>query len=177
MKNINKLTFCAIIAALAVVFMLLSYFPYLTYAIPALSGLFIMVTVIEINAKWATLAYVTAAAVLIISPADIESKALFICFFGFYPILKALIERLRKPFFEWPLKILIFNIALALIYIAFTKLTSVSLDDFGVLGEYGAVVLLGLGNITFIVYDIAVSRVAMFYMFKLHNKIKKLLGN
>ena len=38
-------------AALATAFMLLSYFPYLTYAIPAVAGLFVMVTVIETNYK------------------------------------------------------------------------------------------------------------------------------
>lgn len=177
MKNVNKLTFCAVIAALAVTFMLLSYFPYLTYAIPALSGLFIMITVIEIGAKWAVLSYATAAAVLLISPADIESKALFICFFGFYPILKAVIEKIRKPLIEWPVKILIFALALGVIYIAFTKLTNVSLEEFGVLGQYGAVILLVLGTLVFVVYDIAVSRMAMFYMSTIHNKIKKLLGN
>ena len=33
--------------------MLLSYFPYLTYAVPAVAGLLIMITVIEAGYKWA----------------------------------------------------------------------------------------------------------------------------
>ena len=39
MKNTSKITFSAIMSALAVVIMLISYFPYLTYAIPAIAGL------------------------------------------------------------------------------------------------------------------------------------------
>lgn len=175
MKNVNKLTFCAVIAALAVVFMLLSYFPYLTYAIPALSGLFVMITVIEIGAKWAVLSYATAAAVLLISPADIESKTLFICFFGFYPILKAVVEKIRKPAIEWIIKFVIFNAVIVLLYFIFTKFIGFSLEEFAFLGKYGAVIFLALLNLTFGVYDIAISRVSTFYMFRLHSKIKKLL--
>ena len=52
MKNSKKITFSAIMAALATVIMLVSYFPYLTYAVPAIAGLCIMVVVIEINKKW-----------------------------------------------------------------------------------------------------------------------------
>ena len=41
--------------------MLLSYFPYLTYAVPAVAGLFIMVAVIEAGYKWALGAYAAAS--------------------------------------------------------------------------------------------------------------------
>ena len=61
MKKNSKLTLSAMMAALASVFMLLSYFPYLTYAIPALAGLFIMVIVIEIDCKWAIGGYIASA--------------------------------------------------------------------------------------------------------------------
>ena len=44
--------------------MLLSYFPYLTYAVPAVAGLFIMAAVIEAGYKWALGAY-AAASVLV----------------------------------------------------------------------------------------------------------------
>lgn len=176
MKNINKLTFCAIIAALSVCFMLVSFFPYLTYAIPALSGLFFMVVLIEIDVKWAVASYFTATAVLLITPADIESKALFICFFGFYPILKAVIEKLNKVVFEWLIKFTIFNVAIVIVYLVFSKIAGISLNEFMLFGKYSLLIFAGLGNVVFFVYDIAVSRMAMFYMATMHNKIKKLLG-
>ena len=91
-------------SALAVVFMLLSYFPYLTYAIPAVAGLFIMATVIEINLKWAFLSYLTSA-VLVFLFAEFESRLLYIFFLGYYPILKAIIEKIKKPVIEWILKV------------------------------------------------------------------------
>lgn len=161
-------------AALATAVMLLSYFPYLTYAIPAVAGLFIMVLVIEINCKWAAMAYI-ASAVLVFMFAETESKLMYICLLGYYPIIKALTEKLRRPVIEWPIKLAVFNAAVLAIYLIFSKLFDLSVDDFGVLGKYGAFIFLGVGNIVFMLYDIAISRVAAMYMFIIHPKIKKIL--
>ena len=90
-------------AALASVFMLTSYFPYLTYAIPALAGLFIMVAFIETDIKWAAVTYI-ASSVLIFFVAEPEAKLLYIMFFGYYPIIKALFERVRSRVFEYLFK-------------------------------------------------------------------------
>ena len=174
MKRTNKLTFSAMMAALAAAFMLLSYFPYLTYAIPAAASLFIMAVVIELDKKWAVLSFI-ASAIIVFFLAEIESKLMFLGFLGYYPILKAAVERIRKPVFEWIIKILAFNIAVIVIYFAFSSLLNISARDFGVLGEYGIYILLIVGNATFAVYDIALSRLAMAYMFVMHPKIRKIL--
>lgn len=174
MKNSIKLTFCSIITALSVIFMLLSYFPYFTYAVPAVTGLLIMVLVIELGCRFAFAAYV-AASLLIFLFAEPESKLMYICLFGYYPILKAIIERLRKPVFEWVLKLLIFNAAVISVYFIFAGLFGISLEDFKAFGKYGALIFLLLGNVVFVFYDIAVSRMAMFYMGTLHKRVKKML--
>ena len=174
MKNTSKITLSAVMASLATAFMLLSYFPYLTYAIPAISGLFIMVIVIEVNKKWAVMAYITAS-ILVLLLAEPESGLLFVSFFGYYPVLKASIDSMRKPVLEWAVKIAVFNIAVIAVYALFAKAFGISLEDFGTLGKYGAFILLGMGNIVFIFYDVAVSRMAMVYMNMLHSKISKFI--
>ena len=174
MKRTNKLTFSAMMAALSAAFMLLSYFPYLTYAIPAAASIFIMAVVIELDKKWAFLSFV-ASSVIIFLLAELESKLMFIGFLGYYPILKALIENARKPVLEWIFKIIAFNGAVLIIYFAFSGILNVSARDFGVLGEYGIYIILILGNVVFAVYDIALSRLSMAYMFVLHPKVKKIL--
>ncbi len=160
-------------AALAVAFMLLAYFPYLTYAIPAISGLMIMCVVIEINCKWAFLSYLSSA-VLVFLVAEKESGLLYILFLGYYPIIKALLERVRKPAIEWVIKLLIFNVAVLAIYLVFAGMFGISFEDFGTLGKYGMLILLGLGNAVFVLYDIAVSRMAMTYMAVVRPKLKKI---
>ena len=156
------------------VFMLMSYFPYFTYAVPAITGLLTMMLVIEINVKWAFAAYI-AASVLVFIFAEPESKLMYICLFGYYPIVKALIERINKPVIEWILKLAVFNVAAIMIYAVFAGMFGVSIDDFSTLGKYGAYIFLGFGNAVFVLYDITVSRLSGTYIYRIHPKVKKLL--
>lgn len=159
--------------ALSVVAMLLSYFPYLTYTVPAVTGLFMMVLVIELDKKWAILAYI-ASSLIILFIAEPESKLLYVCLFGYYPILKSVIERINKLFIEWLLKIIVFNASVLVAYLLFSKVFNISLDDFNEFGRIGIYIFMLIANITFVLYDIAISRMAMLYMRVLHNKIEKI---
>ncbi len=173
MKNTAKITFSAIMASLAVVIMLTSYFPYLTYAIPAIAGLCSMVVLIEINYKWAFFSYVSSA-VLVFLLGEMESKFLYVFLFGYYPIVKAFIEKINKPIIEWILKVLLFNASILVVYGLFSTVFPMSLEDFGPLKQYGIAILLILANIVLVIYDIAVSRMSMVYLNMLHPKIKRL---
>lgn len=173
MKTAKKITLCAVLAALSAVIMLVSYFPYLTYAVPAVAGLFIMLAVIEIDCKWAFLSFFSAA-VLAFLFAETESKLMFIGFFGFYPIVKAIIERIGKPVIEYFIKILIFNFCVITIYKFIAQLFMVSFDDFDSFIKYGEIILLATANFVFVFYDIAVSRIAFLYIQRFHPRISRL---
>ena len=174
MKNTKKITFCAIMSALSAVIMLVAYFPYFTYAGPAVAGLCVMVVLIETGIKWSVLTYFSSAFLAFLF-AETESKLIYIAFFGFYPILKSVIEKLSKPIFEWLVKVLLFNTCVFSLYFAFRELLMLSFDDFGNLAQYGVWILLLLGNIVFVIYDIAVSRLALVYIDKFHSKIQRFL--
>ena len=160
--------------ALASLFMLTSYFPYLTYSIPALAGLFIMVLVIETDKKWALISYF-ASAVIIFFLAEPEAKLLYIAFFGYYPIIKAIFETMKSRALEYILKFLVFNLAVVLSYTVFAELLGVTYSEMNEFGKNTVWVLLALANIVFPIYDIALSRVATFYMVKIHSKVSKIL--
>ncbi len=170
MKNTYKITISAVFSALAVVIMLISYFPYLTYAIPAIAGLCIMVVLIETDYKWALFSYIVSS-VLIFLFGETESKLMYVFLFGYYPILKGIIEKINIPVLEWIIKIFVLNIAVLLVYGLLANVFGISDQEFM---KYGAVILLVLANFVFVVYDIAVTRMSMVYMNKLHPKIKKL---
>lgn len=173
MKQTVKITLCAILAALSSVLMLFSFVPILTYSAPAIAGLLPMIPVIEINRKWAFGTYLTAS-VLIFLTAEPESKLMYLCFFGFYPIVKSLIEQIKRPVPEWMLKLLTFNICIVLIYGVFASVFGISTEDFGALGRYGAVLFLVFGNVVFVLYDIAISRLAGLY-FRLQPYLSRFL--
>ena len=173
LKKTGKIALCAMLAALASVFMLISYFPYLTYAIPAVSGLFIMIVVIETDIKWATLTYLSSA-VIVALIGEPEAKMLYILFFGYYPILKAIFERLKNRPLEYLLKFLSFNAAIIVAYTFVAALLGVSLGEMGDFGKYTAAITLLAANIVFPIYDAAVSRMAQFYLLRLHSQIAKI---
>ncbi len=160
-------------SALAVIFVLTAYFPYVTYAAPAVAGCMILFVLIETDRKWAFAAYAASSALTMIM-AEPEAKLIYVCFFGFYPILKSLLERLHSRSLEWILKLLTFNGAMLLIYGLLSLLVDLSVEDFGTLGKYGAWIFLGFGNIVFVLYDFALVRVANLYLYRIHPQIKKL---
>ena len=174
MKNTKKITLCGLVAAISVVIMLTSYFPYLTYAIPALAGLFMMIPLVECGVSWAFATYISSAVTIFIT-GEIEAKILYVMFLGYYPILKSLIEKINKQIIEWIIKIVCFNAAAIAFYFVSSNLFAVSFDDFGEWGKYGAMLFLALCNAVFVLYDIGISRVAGYYMFSLHDKVRKII--
>lgn len=174
MKRTSKIALCGIVTALAVVIMFFSYFPYFTYAVPAAAGLLMIILVIEINPKWAVLSYI-ASSILILLLAETEAKLMYVLFFGYYPILKERIERIRKPLIEYILKFAVFNAAVVAVYFLATKVFAIPFDEMGSLGKYLELILLIGGNVTFAVYDFAVSRLIITYMLRLHPKLKNLI--
>lgn len=174
MKHTKKITFCGLVAALSVVVMLLSYIPYLTYTAPAIAGVFMMIIAIELSQKWAYAAYFVSS-VLVFLLAENEAKILYILFFGLYPIAKGSIERCRRRLPEYVFKFLLFNAAMLLEILASVYILGIPFDNGGFAGVYFYVVFAVAANIFFIVYDIALSRLVMLYMYRLHNRIKRLL--
>lgn len=171
-RNVN-LTLCGITVGLSVIFMMLAYFPYFTYAVPAVVSLLAVMLVIETNIKWAFASYI-ASSVLVFLFAEPESKLMFICFFGYYPIAKALIERINNPIIEWVLKLAVFNAAMVAVYLFFAGLFGISINDFGALGKYGALIFLGMGNVVFVLYDYTVSKLIGTYILRMQPKVRRI---
>lgn len=174
MKKTNKITFCALLSALAVVLMLGAWFPYLTYTIPAFAGLCIMIVFLELGFKWAILSFLTSAALTILF-CEPEAMLMYVFILGYYPILKAVIERINKPILEWPIKIIFFNAVVILVYSFIAELFGVHLTDTNDFGKYTVYIVLAVGNIVFVVYDITVSKMAAFYFYFIQPKLRKIL--
>ncbi|MEE0946007.1 MAG: hypothetical protein U0M42_04155 [Acutalibacteraceae bacterium] len=173
-KKTSFITFCAVVTALISAFMVASYFPYFTYAIPAVASAFIILPLCELNKKYALLTYI-ASAVIVLFAAEMEAKLMFVCFFGYYPILKAIYEKTKSRVLEYILKFLTFNGAIILIYGVISKIMGISLEGIGDFGKYSVLILWVMGNIAFILYDICLTRLCGFYIYRFHEKIKKIM--
>ena len=170
----KRLSFSAMMAALATVLMLVGYFPYLTYAVPCVASLPIMVVLIELNKKSAIYTYI-ASILPVFLFCEPESKLLYLCFVGFYPVLKAVFEGLKSRALEFVLKFVSFNLGVVVIYLLSKFVFGISFEDLGELGRYGAVIFLVLANLVFLAYDFCLSKMAVYYMYRLHLSVQKLL--
>lgn len=172
MSKVQKLTFSSLMAALAVVIMLAAYFPYLTIAVPAIAGLAVMLVFYEAGAAYALAAYAVGGALAVLL-CEKEAAALFICLFGFYPVLKAYFEKIKSRVVEWILKILFVNAAALLSYYAATALFGIAVEDTDFLGKYGLVLLIAMYNVAFVIYDFCLSSLANEYAKKYRARLAK----
>lgn len=152
-----------IVAALAVVLMFFTgVFPFATYALPALAGLLMVIIVIDYNAKWAVSVYVAVSILSLLITPDREAAMLFIAFFGYYPILKSVFEKLPRVI-EYVLKFLVFNVAIVGAYYVIINVFGMP-DILSEFKEVGIPLMLGLGNVTFLIYDIAITKMITLYV-------------
>ncbi|MBO4694083.1 MAG: hypothetical protein J5659_06825 [Clostridia bacterium] len=169
MKASIKVTFAGIITAIVCVIMLASHIPNITLAVPAVAGVMLISVFAEAGIYWALLCY-AASSVMSFFTADKTSWFLFFVFFGYYPILKTVFEKIAKSVFKWTAKGFTFNTAAVICYFSGSLITGVKITG------WWLVLYFALGNIAFVLYDIALSRLAAVYYTRLHGKISSILN-
>jgi hypothetical protein len=170
-----KLAFSGVLCALSVTVLFLgSLFPLVEYAIPTLSGLCLIPIVIEIDRKYAFLAFAAASATGLIVVPRKEFALLFLLFLGYYPIVKSYVESKFRFIAEWALKLGLFNAGMIAAFFVSINLLSIPKEEFSIGGVYLPWLLLLAGNGAFIIYDLAITRVVMLYIKLLHPFFKRI---
>ena len=170
-----RVALCGVIAALCLVLMIMTgLIPIGTYAFPCFAGIFISAIVIEYGCKWAWGVYVVASVLSLFLAADKEAVIYFIVLFGYYPILKGVIEnKVKKRLFQYMLKFIIFNAAAVASFFAGTFLLSIPAEEYTLFGIYVPWIFLIIGNLFFLLYDFAVSVFIAQYIQRIRGKIFK----
>ena len=168
--------FCGMAVALETALMFLTgLMPTATYSLPALAGLVGIVIVVELGVKWAWPVYGAASILSALIAPDKEAAALYVLFFGCYPILKAIVERRWRRWTQWICKLLIFNAAAVLYYFIATRVLGVPEESFWTFGILLPAVLLVAGNLVFLLYDYVVSGLVRVYWQRLHGPVPRIL--
>lgn len=163
----RKVATCAMLTAIGVVVLYLgSLIEVLDISMAVIASLFAVVAVIEYGggAPWGVYA-ATAVLSAVLLPSKLPA-AMYIAFFGFYPIVKEKLEKLRSKTLSWVIKVVLMNVCLAALLLAVKWLM---LDPEGTF--VFEVIFIGLANVTFVVYDIALTRLITFYLVRLRPKL------
>ena len=176
MRESSKAALGGIISALAVVVMLITYFsPLLVYTAPPFAGILLIVIVNEMGYRWAFGTYVAISLLSVFLIADKESAVYFAMFFGYYPILKLLMDsKLKVKALRVVLKILLFNCAIAASVALCIYVFHIPYDDLTEKGYILPIVFLVMLNVLLYIYDRLVTALQLLYVNKIGVRIKRI---
>lgn len=167
MKKTKKLALSGILTALSVVLLFMgSFFSTIDLSMSALAGMVIVVAVIEMGDKWAWCIFASCSVLSIIMVPSKLIVSFFVCFLGWYPIAKRSFEKCH-PVISWCVKISTLNVFLTVALWTVNSLLKLPQSDFSFTPA-----LYILVNITFIIYDIALSKLILLYIVKLRKILK-----
>ena len=165
----GKVAYPAVLSALALVLVYLaSMAPTGSWGIVAAAGLLPAAAVISVSLTAGFSCWAAAAVLAFLLVPDKLCALLFGVLFGLYPMVKSLVERLRKKPLEYALKLAFFNAAFTVIYLTMAAAVAASLPR--VLGS-SLWVLYGLANVVFIMYDYGFSKLIAFYIARVQRAI------
>ncbi len=161
----KNLAVAAVLSALGVVIMLLgTVISVLDLTMVAIASIFIFFAVIEMGSPYQYLIYASTSMLSLLLLPDKFSAFLYLIFGGIYPILKQKLEKLPKVI-SWVLKFVYFNLVLAAMILGSKYL-------FGIEEEELTIVLFALGNATFFLYDVAMTKLITYYLLGLRKKLR-----
>ena len=176
MRESSKAALGGIISALAVVVMLITYFsPLLVYTAPPFAGILLIVIVNEIGYRWAFGTYVAISLLSVFLIADKESAVYFAMFFGYYPILKLLLDsKVQARLLRVIIKIIVFNLSIAASVALCVFVFHIPYDDLTEKGPALPIIFLVMLNLLLYVYDRLITALQMMYRNKIGKRIKKI---
>ncbi len=166
MKRTKHLTFCAIMAALGVVILfLLSLADFLSLTAVLFASVCLFITSEELGTAKALMVYiVTGALAMLILTGKLTAVEYLL--FGFYPVIKRLIERTPK----------VATLILKGIYILVATAADVLIIKFffpqGDEELYIQILTVAMSVLWLVLYDICYTRLARYYHFKLRSQLR-----
>ncbi|MBE6635639.1 MAG: hypothetical protein E7617_05520 [Ruminococcaceae bacterium] len=182
MKDTKKLTLGAMSIALGVLFMAVgAYVEALDMTVAALNSLLMVFMFVEVGRPYTYFVWLGTSLLGFVFFAHSFVWVTYFLLFGIYPILKAYIEKLRRPFWI-PIKLIAFNISAVLMILASEFILGIPFFEedvsIPILEENTYIFKIALYValiITMLVYDYFLTVMARFYLNRIRPKISKLL--
>lgn len=156
---VKRVTFSALALALTVICLYgASVLSAGRIAALALASLFCGVCISLHGVRYGVAVYVGASILSLLFIPSRMYSLIYIIFVGYYPIVKLFIEKLDKLWAEWVLKMLYFNVILAILYFLFKTffMSGLSPGLATLILKYIGLIIVAL-EIIFVVYDVALS--------------------
>ncbi len=158
MKKVKYTALCGMSVALTVVLMATTtILPVLMYVLPIVTGVIVLFMSLVAGKKYGLGVYAASSILLLILITDKESALTYTLFFGYYPLVRDVFERLPKAL-SWVVKFVVFNICAVLIGVISVYVFGISGEEYSEFGKWTVPALLGMSNLVFLLYDMALKK-------------------
>lgn len=173
--NTAKTALCGMVSALSVVLMLFEGLVQVaSVAMPAAAGCLLIPIVAEAGLGWAFGSYGATAALCLLLAPDKEAALIYLLFFGYYPALFAVLGRIKNTAICWAAKLAIFNAAAVGEAMLTFYVLGIPMEDIPFLPmPWGAIALLLMANVVFVLYDKTLAGLIRLYFQRLHGRLGK----
>lgn len=172
MRPTKKLTLTALLAALSVVLLWLGRaVEIMDLSLAVIASLFVVFAKIELGGHYPYLLWLVSAALSLLWTSGGSAALFYAVFAGYYPIWKAFCER-RSRLVEWVCKLFSFVFGAGLFWMLATFVFMLPSEDYT---TPLLIAFLALALVTFLLYDVALSRLIRFYSLRIRPRIAPLL--
>jgi len=175
-NNVYRTSLGGLLSAFSIAIMLFgSLIPFATYVVPVISSITIVYFCIEYSKKHALTVYIVIGLLSMFFVPDKEIAFMFVFIFGPYPMLKSIYEVGRAKVICWIMKLTTFNLQVLLSYFLLLKvfISPVLVMEFSGYGSAMIAVILVVANLTFIIYDNALTKLISIYLLRIRPRLFK----
>ena len=172
-RRTKTLALCGVLAALATALLFLGgVLPFASVACPVLASLVLIPVYAETDWKWGLVWYLAVSLLGLMLAPDKEAAILFV-FLGYYPMLRKWFGRLKSKPLRWAVKLVYVNLATAAAYalMIFVFRMEAIVQDYVNMRLYLLIGLLLLANLSFVIYDLLIGRLEIYYHVRLRPKL------
>ena len=165
----KQIALCGLLCALAVTLLLLGgIIPIATFCAPMLAMAVLLPILEEYGPKTAAAAYGAAAILALLLVPDRETALVFVSF-GWYPLLRPQLARFHTRLVRLLVKLAVCNAIIAVLYGLVLRLMGLTADLLDA-ARWMNLLLLVMGNITFLIMDLALNRLTILWRRKLRKR-------
>lgn len=173
MKNTLKVAICGISTALSVLLLFFGGVSFVfAYIMPMITGLVMIILKRTFGTSWAVTTFAATALLSFMLVADRECALMYILFFGYYPIIHPLLEKVKIKALRWASKLIIFNAMISIVQLLLVYIFCIPFLEDGE-GKVFILIFAVLMNIMFVIYDLLIDKLTLLYKHKLEKRIKK----
>lgn len=171
---------CGIMSGLALALMfILGMVPAFEYISPAVAGVLIWVIRDRLGIKYGMVSYLAVGILCVLVTPNYEAAMMFLFLLGYYPIIREYLQKIPLKLLQLLVKLMIYAVAAVAAYALLINLFGMGelMEEAEDFGKYGTLILLGLGAVAFLLYDMFLGLYRPVYEKLIKPKINKRMGN